>query len=72
MGPYPYISPIFFPLWYEVELNHRHADFQSAALPAELSHRLLRYTVANRQNLSVRIGNAYRSEELFSVPSARA
>ena len=26
-----------FRWWPEVELNHRHADFQSAALPTELS-----------------------------------
>ena len=33
--------------WPEVELNHRHADFQSAALPTELS--------GHRDNLFYRI-----------------
>ena len=34
------IVKAFFDLWCEPGLNRRHTDFQSVALPTELSHRI--------------------------------
>ena len=40
-----WLDILLFGWWPEVESNHRHADFQSAALPTELSGHWLRYSI---------------------------
>ena len=35
-----YLKILFSTWWFEVESNHRHEDFQSSALPTELSNHI--------------------------------